>query len=124
MPKLERPKDVNVPLAAGALMGALTLAASYAIARRSGLTRIDLADRLLPGRPVLGRVAQVAAGTAACLPASYAGTPALGLLAGGVAGGVAAATVEQASDRALAIAMHALAGLVAACVRRAARARR
>jgi hypothetical protein len=124
MPKLERPKDVNLPLAAGALAGALTLAASYAVARRRGLTRIDLADRLLPGRPLLGRVAQVAAGTAACLPASYAGTPALGLLAGAAAGGVAATTVEQTSDRALAVTTHALAGLVAGCVSRAVRARR
>jgi hypothetical protein len=124
MLRSERPKRVNFPLATGSLAGALTLAASYAIARRTGLTRVDLADRLLPGRPVLGRAAQVAAGAAACLPASFAGTPALGLLAGGVAGGIAATTVEQPSDRALAVATHALAGLVAACVRRAASARR
>jgi hypothetical protein len=120
----ERPECVNLSLLGGALAGAISLAASYAIARRAGLTRIDLADRLLPGRPLLGRVAQVGAGTAACLPAALAGTPALGLVAGGAAGAVAATTVERPSDRALAVATHGLAGLVAACVRRAVRARR
>ena len=108
----------------GAFAGALSLAASYALARRAGLTRVDLADRLLPGRPVLGRAAQVALGTGACLPASYSARPALGLLAGGAAGALAATTVERRSDRALAIATHALAGLVGACVSRAAHARR
>lgn len=120
----ERPERVNLSLLTGAFAGAISLASSYSIARRAGLTRVDLADRLLPGRPLLGRVAQVAAGTAACLPASLLGTPALGLVAGGAAGAVAATTVERSSDRALAVATHALAGLVAACVRRAARARR
>jgi hypothetical protein len=120
----ERPECVNLSLFGGAFAGAISLAASYAIARRAGLTRIDLADRLLPGRPLLGRVAQVAAGTAACLPASLAGTPALGLAAGAAAGAVAATTVEHPSDRVLAVATHGLAGLVAGCVRRAARARR
>ena len=108
----------------GAFAGALALAASYALARRAGLTRVDLADRLFPGRPVLGRAGQVALGSGACLPASCTARPALGLLAGGAAGAVAATTVEQPSDRALAIATHALAGLVAACVSRAARGRR
>ena len=120
----DRPERVNLSLLTGALAGAISLAASYAIARRAGLTRVDLADRLLPGRPLLGRVAQVAVGTAACLPASLVGTPALGLVAGGAAGAVAATTVERPSDRALAVATHGIAGLVAACVRRAARARR
>jgi hypothetical protein len=120
----ERPECVNLSVLAGAFAGALTLATSYAIARRGGLTRVDLADRLLPGRPALGRAAQIAAGTAACLPSSLIGTPALGLLVGGAAGAVAATTVERPSDRALAVASHGLAGLVAACVRRAARARR
>jgi hypothetical protein len=108
----------------GASVGGLSLAASYALARRAGVTRIDLADRLSPGRPVLGRAAQVALGTAACLPASYSARPGLGLLAGGAAGALAATTVEPRSDRGLAIAAHALAGLVAACVSRAAHARR
>jgi ABC-type branched-subunit amino acid transport system permease subunit len=111
-------------LLGGAFAGALSLAASYALARRIGLTRIDLADRLLPDRPLLGRSAQIAAGTAACLPASYTAAPALGLLAGGAAGAVAATTAERRSDRALAVATHALAGLVAAWVSRAAHARR
>ena len=121
----ERPECVNLSLAAGAFAGAISLAASYAIARRAGLTRIDLADRLLPGRPLLGRVAQVAAGTAACLPAcARRKARRSGSLAGGAAGAVAATTVDRPSDRALAVATHGLAGLVAACVRRAARARR
>jgi hypothetical protein len=114
---------VTFPLIAGALAGAASLTASYAIARRLRLTRIDLADRLVPGRPVLGRAAQISAGAAACLPAAWVGTPARGLLAGGVAGGVAAMTVERRSDRLLAIVTHGVAGLVAAGVRRAASAR-
>lgn len=112
------------PLLAGAFAGALSLTASYALARRASLTRVDLADRLAPGRPLLGRAAQIAAGTAACLPASYTATPALGLLAGSAAGAVAATTVERRADGALAVATHALAGLVAARVSRAAHARR
>jgi hypothetical protein len=115
---------VNASLLTGAAVGALSLAVSYAVARRAGLTRVDLAERLLPGRPVLGRAAQVAAGTAACLPAAWLGRPAPGLLAGAAAGAVAATTVERRADRVLAVATHGLAGLVAARVRRAARARR
>jgi hypothetical protein len=108
----------------GALAGAMTLAAGYALARRAGVTRVDLSARLAPGRPSLGRAAQVAAGTAACLPSAWLGAPAPGLLAGAAAGAVAATTVERRADRALAIAAHGLAGLVAARVRRAASARR
>jgi hypothetical protein len=115
---------VNPPLYAGAAAGALSLAASYALARRTGLTRVDLAERLVPGRPVLGRAAQFAAGSAACLPAAWVRRPLPGLLAGAAAGAVAAATVERRSDRALAVATHALAGLVAARVSRAASVRR
>ena len=114
---------MTFPPIAGALAGAASLTASYAIARRTGLTRIDLADRLVPGRPALGRAAQIAAGAAACLPAAWAGTPARGLLAGSIAGSVAATTVERAPDRVLAVVTHGLAGLVAARVRRAVSAR-
>jgi hypothetical protein len=105
---------VNPSACAGAAAGALSLAASYAFARRSGLTRVDLAERLAPGRPVLGRAAQFAAGCAACLPAALLRRPLPGLLAGAAAGTVAATTVERRTDRALAVATHALAGLVAA----------
>jgi hypothetical protein len=113
---------VIITTLAGAVAGAVALGSAYAVARRAGLTRIDLAERLLPGRPVLGRVAQVAAGTGACLPAAWLGRPGPGLLAGAAAGAVAATTVAGRSDRALAVATHALGGLVGACVRRAARA--
>lgn len=107
---------------AAAFAGALSLAAGYAVARCAGLTRVDLAERLAPGRPAAGRVAQVIAGTGACLPAAWLGTPGPGLLAGAATGAVAATTVEGRSDRALAVVAHALAGLVAASVRRRARA--
>jgi hypothetical protein len=120
---LERPEGVTFARIAGALAGAASLTASYAIARRLGLTRIDLADRLVPGRPAAGRAAQVSAGAAACLPAAWVGTPARGLVAGGIAGSVAAATVERRSDRLLAVVTRGLAGLVAGGVSRAARER-
>jgi hypothetical protein len=109
---------------AGALAGTLVLAASYSAARGAGLTHVDLAERLMPGKPALGRIAQVLAGTAACLPAAWLGTPARGVLAGAAAGAVASTTVARRSDRALAVGTHALAGLVAATVRRAASGRR
>jgi hypothetical protein len=115
---------VNRSSCAGAAAGALSLAASHALARRAGLTRVDLAERLVPGRPVLGRAAQFAAGSAACLPAALLRGPLPGLLAGATAGVVAATTVERRRDRALAVATHALAGLVASRVSRAASARR
>jgi hypothetical protein len=115
---------VSLNVLGGAVAGALALAAGYAVARRTGLTRIDLAERLAPGRPTLGRIAQVAAGTGACLPAAWLGSPGPALLAGAAAGAVAATTVERRSDRVLAVAAHALAGLVAASIRRAMRAPR
>lgn len=111
-------------LFAAALAGAASLALGYAAARRTGVTRIDLAERLVPGRPALGRAAQVIAGTGACLPAAWLGTPVRGLLAGGAAGVVAATTVESFPDRALALTTHALAGLVAGSLSGASRARR
>jgi hypothetical protein len=99
---------------AAAFAGSVSLALGYAAARRAGLTRVDLAERVLPGRPVLGRTFQLAAGTAACLPAARLGTPRRGLLAGAAAGGMAAATLEGSFDRGLTVALHALAGCVAA----------
>jgi hypothetical protein len=115
---------VNRSPCAGAAAGALSLAASYALARRAGLTRVDLAERLVPGSPVLGRAAQFAAGSAACLPAAWLRRPLPGLVAGAAAGALAATTVARRPDRALAVATHALAGLVAARVSEAASVRR
>jgi hypothetical protein len=114
---------VNLPTAAGALAGAAALTFGYAALRRSGVTDVDLADTLAPGRPVVGRIAQVAAGTVACLPAACCGTPRRGVLAGLAAGCAAAATQPRGLDRALALATHGVAGLVAGSVSRAARER-
>ncbi len=119
-----RPGSVNVSGLAGAVTGAATLSLAYVALRRSGLTRVDLAHTLAPGRPVAGRLAQVAAGTVACLPAARCATPRRGLLAGLGAGAFAAATQRRALDRALALATHGAAGAVAATVSRAARGRR
>jgi hypothetical protein len=118
------PEGVSRSTAAGAVAGAFALTASYALARRAGITRFALSDRLAPGRPVLGRLAQLGAGTAACVPAAFVGGPVGGLAAGTASGAVAALTTTQPRDRVLAVATHCLAGLVAGCVSRAARAPR
>jgi hypothetical protein len=115
---------VNFTPLAGALAGAATLTSGYAALRRCGLTRVDLAESLAPGRPLGGRVAQLAAGTIACLPAATLGRPTRGALAGLAAGCCAAATQRRGVDRGLALATHGVAGLVAARVSRAARGRR
>jgi hypothetical protein len=115
---------VRSPTLAGALAGSVSLALGYAATRRAGLTRVDLAARVLPGHPRAGRAGQLVAGTAACLPAAALATPARGLLAGAAAGVVAAAATQRPRDRLLAVALHALAGGVAAGVSRAARERR
>jgi hypothetical protein len=120
----KRPAGVNVSGVAGAVTGAATLSLAYLVLRRSGLTRVDLARTLAPGRPVAGRIAQVAAGTLACLPAARCATPRRGLLAGLGAGVFAAATLRPPRDRALALTTHGAAGAVAATVSRAVRARR
>ncbi|HEY1478483.1 MAG TPA: hypothetical protein VGF46_00545 [Gaiellales bacterium] len=109
---------------AGALAGASTLALAYAALRRSGVTRADLAETLAPGRPAIGRAAQLVVGTAACLPAALLAGPRRGLVAGLAAGGGAAATQRGRVDRVLALATHAVAGVVAARVSRAAARRR
>jgi hypothetical protein len=111
---------VRSPTLAAAFAGSVSLALGYAAARRAGLTGVDLAERVLPGRPVLGRAFQLAAGTAACLPAARLGTPARGLVAGAAAGGMAAATLTGRRDRALTVALHGLAGGISATIRRAA----
>jgi hypothetical protein len=115
---------VRSPTLAAAFAGSLSLALGYAAARRTGLTHVDLAERVLPGRPLLGRAFQLAAGTAACLPAATLGTPRRGLVAGAVAGGMAASTLTGPLDRALTVALHGLAGGAAATIRRAALAPR
>jgi hypothetical protein len=109
---------------AGSLAGAATLTCGYVALRRSGVTRVDLAETLAPGRPLLGRVAQLAAGTIACLPSAALARPARGALAGLAAGCCAAATQRRGVDRGLALATHGVAGLVAAIVSRAASGQR
>jgi hypothetical protein len=118
-----RPRRVNLRDVAGAFAGAVTLTAGYVALRRTGLTRVDLAETLAPDRPLLGRIAQLAAGTAACLPAAYLATPRRGTLAGLAAGAAAATTQRRTIDRGLALAAHGAAGLVAATVSRAASGR-
>jgi hypothetical protein len=119
-----RPERVTRSTLAGALAGASTLALAYAALRRSGVTRADLAETLAPGRPAIGRAAQLVVGTAACLPAALLAGPRRGLVAGLAAGGGAAATQRGRVDRVLALATHAVAGVVAARVSRAAARRR
>jgi hypothetical protein len=114
---------MNVTPLAGALGGATTLALGYAVLRRAGVTRVDLAAQLAPGHPLAGRLAQVAAGTVACLPAALLASPRRGVLTGLGAGAVAATTQRGVLDRALALATHGAAGLVAATLSRAARER-
>jgi hypothetical protein len=115
---------VNFSPIRGALAGAATLTFGYVALRRSGVTRVDLAETLVPDRPLLGRVAQLAAGTIACLPAATLARPARGALAGLAAGCVAATTQRRGVDRGLALATHGVAGLVAATVSRAASGQR
>jgi hypothetical protein len=118
-----RPRRVNLAPIAGAFAGAVTLTGGYVALRRTGVTRVDLAETLVPDRPVLGRIAQLAAGTLACLPSARLGTASRGLLAGLAAGSVAATTQRRATDRGLALVAHGVAGLVAATVSRAASGR-
>jgi hypothetical protein len=118
-----RPRRVNLSPVAGAFAGAVTLAAGYVALRRTGVTRVDLAETLVPDRPALGRIAQLAAGTVACLPAARLATPGRGALAGLAAGCVAATTQRRSADRGLALVAHGVAGLVAGTVSRAASGR-
>jgi hypothetical protein len=115
---------VNFSPFGGALAGAATLTFGYVALRRCGVTRVDLAESLVPGRPLLGRVVQLTAGTVACLPAAALARPTRGALAGLAAGCCAAATQRRGVDRALALATHGVAGLVAARVSRAASGQR
>jgi hypothetical protein len=97
------------PLELGAsLAGGVAIGAAYAAGRRSGLTRSDIGHAIAPGRPALGRAAQLALGTLAAAPGARARTPlraaALGAAVGALAG---------RESRAFAAAAHALAALVA-----------
>jgi hypothetical protein len=99
--------------AAAAVAGAVTVAAVYGAARRLGLTRVDLAARLAPGHPVRGRLLQLAAGTAACLPAAATGSARRGALAGLSAAVLPAKQARRRRDAAVAFVAHAAGGAVA-----------
>jgi hypothetical protein len=96
-----------------AIGGGAAIGAVYALARRAGLTEVDLAARVAPDLPLVGRVAQLGAGTAACLPAALAGRPLPGAVLGLAAGAVAARSHPHARDRAVALLAHAVGGVVA-----------
>jgi hypothetical protein len=96
-----------------AAAGALAIAAVYGAARGLGLTRVDLALRLAPGRPARGRVVQLAAGSAACLPAAATGSARRGAVAGLAAATLPAAGARRRSDVIVALAAHAAGGAVA-----------
>ena len=105
--------------AGGAAVGAL-----YAAARRAGLTDVDLAAAVAPGRPVAGRAAQLAAGAAASLPGAWLGRPGRGAAAGLAAGALAARRPWRPREAAVCLAAHAAGGAVAGgIVSRAARRR-
>jgi hypothetical protein len=98
---------------AAAVAGAVTIAAVYGAARRLGLTRVDLAARLAPGHPVRGRLLQLAAGTAACLPAAATGSARRGAVAGLSAAVLPARRAPRIGDVVVALAAHAAGGAVA-----------
>lgn len=86
---------------------------AYAGGRRAGLTRSDIAHSLAPGRPLLGRAAQMTAGSLASLPGALCASP-FSALAAGLALGAAAAR----ESRAFSAGVHALGALVAQRVAR------
>ena len=87
--------------------------AVYALARRAGLTRVDLAARVAPDRPLAGRLAQLGAGTAACLPSAIVARPVPGAVLGLAAGAVAGRAHPGRRDRLVALAAHAAGGAAA-----------
>jgi hypothetical protein len=91
-----------------ALVGAVVIAVIYAGGRSMGLTRSDLARRLAPDQPTIGRAAQLAVGTLAALPGARASSP---LRA--VASGAALGALASRKGRAFSCGAHALAALVA-----------
>jgi hypothetical protein len=82
------------------------------------VTEVDLAARIAPGRPLAGRLAQLAIGGAGCLPAALVARPLPGAALGLVAGMAAARAHRRPLDRALALAAHAAGGTVAAAAAR------
>ncbi len=92
----------------GALAGAGAIAAAYAVGRRFGLTRSDLARSIAPSQPVAGRAAQLALGTLAALPGARASSPVRAAAAGAALGALA-----SRNGRAFSASAHALAALVA-----------
>jgi hypothetical protein len=102
-------------LAVGALTGGAVIGAVYAAARRRGLTAVDLAERLAPDQPLKGRIAQLAIGSAACLPSAATRRPIPGAALGAAVGIVAAAR-RPSGDRTISAAAHAAGGAAAALV--------
>ena len=92
----------------GALAGAVAIAAAYALGRRVGLTRSDLARSLAPEHPAAGRAAQLTMGTLAALPGARASSPVRALAAGAVLGALA-----SRNGRAFSASAHAAAAVVA-----------
>jgi hypothetical protein len=90
------------------MAGAVTIGAAYAVGRRRGLTRSDLAHSLAPGYPAAGRAAQLALGVLAALPGARASSPARALAAGAALGALA-----SRDGRAFSASAHALAAIVA-----------
>jgi hypothetical protein len=86
---------------------------AYAGGRRAGLTRSDIARALAPGRLLLGRTAQMAAGSLASLPGARSSSP-LRALAAGLAIGATAGR----ESRAFSAGAHALGAVVAQRVAR------
>jgi hypothetical protein len=98
-----RPFELRASLAGGVAIGL-----AYAAGRRAGVTRSDIAHAVAPGRPALGRAAQLALGTLAAAPGARAGTPVRAVAVGAVVG-----TLAGRESRVFAAAAHALATLVA-----------
>jgi hypothetical protein len=115
-------RQLNLP---ASLAGAAALGAGYAVARRLGLTTADLAGRIAPSTPILGRLSQLATGVAACTPAARTGSLRYGALAGAASGAVAALK-RRSRGRELAVdlALHSFAGALTARVAEQLRAQR
>jgi hypothetical protein len=110
---IERPPPVG-RIVRAAVAGGAAIGAVYALARAAGLTRVDLAARVAPGRPLVGRLVQLGAGTAACLPSAAAARPLPGAVLGLAAGAVAGRAHPGRQDRLVALAAHAVGGAMAA----------
>jgi hypothetical protein len=98
---------------AASLLGGATVGATYAAARAAGLTRTDLATRLAPGHPRLGRLGQLAIGSAGCLPCALAGRPSRGAALGAAFGLASGLPRRDRRELGVSVAAHALGGAVA-----------